>query len=232
VLEPLPSTFGTTRDALHAVAEQVLAPARYRADRRIGLVPAAGGFGTPTYGDGEVARVDGVDIVYEGPQVQRRAPITTLAGAAVCVGVPAGPLADVYPPATNVPVDAPLAVDEDAAAALAAWIALGGALLEQLRRAHEHHDASTVQLWPEHFDLGCTIGDERAGTRANYGASPGDDVIGEPYLYVGPWDEARKRGPLAAYPFGGALRYGELQADPERFGGEFFGECAGLMLTP
>jgi hypothetical protein len=232
VLARLPSTFAETRDGLHAVAEQVLAPARYRADGHIGLVPAAGGFGTPTYGNGEVARVEGVEIVHEGPRGQARSPIKTLAGAAACVGVPAGPLADLYPPATKIAVDAPLSLDEDAAAALAAWIALGGALLEQLRRADERHDASTVELWPEHFDLGCTIGDERAGTRANYGASPGDDVIAEPYLYVGPWDKARKRGVLAAYPFGGALTYRELQADPERAGAEFFRECAGLILTP
>jgi len=230
VLASLPSTYAETRDSLHAVAEQVLAAARYRAEKRIGLVPTPGGFGTPPYGDGEVARVDGLEVVHEGGGTVRRSPITTLAAAGECVGVPVGAPAEVYPPATQVPADAPLAIDADAAAALAAWIALGGALLERLRQAHLAQDASTVQLWPEHFDIGCTIGDAGAGKRANYGASPGDETIAEPYLYVGPWDDARKTGLLAAYPFGAALTYRELEADPEGIGVAFFEECAARLL--
>jgi hypothetical protein len=35
-------------------------------------------------------------------------------------------------------------------------------------------------LWPEHFDVGITLG------KVNYGASPGDDDLADPYLYVGP----------------------------------------------
>jgi hypothetical protein len=37
-----------------------------------------------------------------------------------------------------------------------------------------------VVLWPEHFDLGISAGP------INYGASPGDCHVLEPYLYVGP----------------------------------------------
>jgi hypothetical protein len=36
-------------------------------------------------------------------------------------------------------------------------------------------------LWPEHFDIGISV-DE-----VNYGVSPGDVHIPEPYAYVGPW---------------------------------------------
>ena len=32
MLEPLPPAFGATREGLHALAEHVLAPARYRSD--------------------------------------------------------------------------------------------------------------------------------------------------------------------------------------------------------
>ena len=54
------------------------------------------------------------------------------------------------------------------------------------RRRTPTQPSSSSQLWPEHFDLACEIGDADAGTRANYGASPGDAAIPEPYLYVGP----------------------------------------------
>ena len=41
---------------------------------------------------------------------------------------------------------------------------------------------SAVVLWPEHFDVGITAG------AINYGASPGDDHVADPYVYVGPHD--------------------------------------------
>ena len=74
MLEPLPPAFGATREALHALAEHVLAPARYRADGHIGLVPTPGGFGTPTFGEGERVRVEGVELVHERPGSTRRVP--------------------------------------------------------------------------------------------------------------------------------------------------------------
>lgn len=61
-------------------------------------------------------------------------------------------------------------------------------MLEQLRaEAPPELDPSRVQLWPEHFDLAVEIGAEAAGQRAAYGASPGDELHPEPYLYVAPW---------------------------------------------
>ena len=44
---PLPARFVETRDAMHTVAEHILAAYRYRAVGRIGLQPARGGIGTP-----------------------------------------------------------------------------------------------------------------------------------------------------------------------------------------
>jgi hypothetical protein len=69
-----------------------------------------------------------------------------------------------------------------------------------------------VQLWPEHFDLAVEIGAERAGARAGYGASPGDDEHAEPYLYVAPWGDVSEREELfQASAFKGAeLPYREL----------------------
>ena len=39
----------------------------------------------------------------------------------------------------------------------------------------------TPILWPEHFDIGITVGE------VNYGVSAGDTYLAVPYAYVGPW---------------------------------------------
>jgi hypothetical protein len=70
-----------------------------------------------------------------------------------------------------------------------------------------------LQLWPEHFDIAVDLGDTAAGGRANFGASPGDAVHPEPYLYVGPWDLAQLPDPPDPYwnePFGASLPYSAL----------------------
>src|SRR5258708_23846472 len=159
---------------MHALAEHVLAPARYRVDGHIGLVPAPGGFGTPTFGDGERVRVDGVELVRERPGTSTRIRITTLGHAAAFVGIPLGAPAEVYTPATPCDADAPLAADADAALVLAAWIAFADALLAELRETYAAHQPTVVTLWPEHFDLAFELGNAGAGTRANYAASPCD----------------------------------------------------------
>ena len=84
---------------------------------------------------------------------------------------------------------------------LADWIrARRGAARRPARRPTPRTSSTTPQIWPEHFDLACELGDADAGTRANYGASPGDSAIAQPYLYVGPWDASRRTGMLAALP--------------------------------
>jgi hypothetical protein len=232
VLEPLPDSFVAARDALHALAEHVLAPARYRAETHIGLVPAAGGFGTPMFGDGERVRVDGVELVHERPGTSTRVRITNLGAAAQFVGIPLGAPADLYEPATPCEPDSALNVDPDAAQVLAAWIALGDTLLGALCETYATHSPTAATLWPEHFDLACELGDANARRRANYGASPGDGTIPQPYLYVGPWDASRRSGRLATHPFGTAITYEELRAggDAKGAGTDFFLEGAALML--
>ena len=207
-MHPLPDRFAATRDSMHALAEQVISAARYRATERIGLRPTPGGFGTPL-DDAEVVRVDGIELVHTREGDERRAPISTLAAAAEFVGVPLG-APPVYTPATKVLPDASLTVDPDAAGVLAAWFAYAGSLLADLRSRHPAEDGTEVQLWPEHFDLAIELGDEAAGTRANFGASPGDATIASPYLYVGPWREEKRTGELGAYDFGAAITYEEL----------------------
>ena len=47
-LAPLPEAFAATREALHRVAEQIVAPAR-KPHNEIALTPTPGGFGTPPF---------------------------------------------------------------------------------------------------------------------------------------------------------------------------------------
>jgi hypothetical protein len=67
-------------------------------------------------------------------------------------------------------------------------------------------------LWPEHFDVSITV-DE-----VNYGVSPGDGYLGEPYAYVGPYTP--RSGAFWNAPFGAArplATLGELEAVVEFF---------------
>jgi hypothetical protein len=212
MLPPLPPAFDATRGALHALAEQVMAAAYWHATTHIGLRPTPRGLGTPVFGDAERVRVDATALVHERAGATRRHELTTLQAAAAFVGIPLG-APNVYPPSTSWAADAPLAVDRDAALALADWYALAAALLNDLRAAHSDAPSTELQIWPEHFDLACELG--AVPTRANFGASPGDGSIPEPYLYVGPHDPARRTGMFTACPFGAALRYSELQEAPE-----------------
>ena len=62
-----------------------------------------------------------------------------------------------------------------------------------------------MQLWPEHFDLGCNI------EGVNFGCSPGDSYSAEPYVYVGPWNkEGLPDGDFWNASFGAVLPYKEL----------------------
>ena len=230
MLPDLPPTFTATVDALHALAEHVVSAAYFHATTHIGLRPTPRGFGTPVFGDRERVRVDGATLVHERAGSERRAELTTLAEAAAFVGIPLG-APDVYTPATALDPDTPLGVDHDAALALGDWYALGGALLHDLRVAHDDQPSTESQIWPEHFDLACEIGNADAGTRANYGASPGDSGIPQPYLYVGPWEAGPRTGMLAAYSFGAALTYEELRRAQEAgaAGRQFFEDALALL---
>ncbi|HEX6117386.1 MAG TPA: hypothetical protein VFY99_09815 [Solirubrobacterales bacterium] len=206
-LHPLPPGFAATRDALHRVAEELVAPAR-KPHNEIALTPAPGGFGTPPFelgGERTVVRVEGAELVLEAGGEERRAALESIAAGAELLGpelLPDGMPAD----------ETPLAIDPDAAAALAAFYAFAADLLARFRDAlPDGAEPSPAILWPEHFDLAIEAGAEAKGERANYGASPGDADHAEPYLYVGPWT-ARPEGELwnaAGFP-GAELAYAAL----------------------
>jgi hypothetical protein len=206
-LEPVSAAFVATREALHALAEHVVAPARHQANGRIGLRFTRGGFGTPFFGNDRQVRIDDGELVVCQAADVHRVPITTLADAAVSAGIgsPGAPV-DVYTPSTSLAVDATLAVDPAAAHSLGEWYGFCASVLEQVRS--ESAGASLVQLWPEHFDLAVDFGDEAAGQRANFGGSPGDEGHPEPYLYVGPW--GAHEGEFWNEAWGASLSYQDL----------------------
>jgi hypothetical protein len=195
-------TFTATRRSLHAVAEHVLAAALHAATGRIGLRQAPGGFGTPSFPSVHGPRqllVVGVELVDRDDRGERRSDLTTLRAAGTFTGIEPGAPADVYPPATPLDLDAPLAVDGPSAARLAAWNELVQLSLVRLTTELAGEAPSAIQLWPEHFDLATTI------ARVNYGGSPGDGDHVRPYVYVGPWDLPAPDGELWNEPFGASL---------------------------
>jgi hypothetical protein len=207
-LERLPDDFATTVASLHRVAELIVAPAR-KPDNEIALQATPGGFGTPAFehdGGTHQVRVEGAELVHAEGVTERRAPLSSLAGAAEVVS-------ELLPPGAELDAG-PLSVGPDAAAALGDWYAFADAVLGRLIAAvGPADDPSAAILWPEHFDLAIELGDEGAGARANYGASPGDESHPQPYLYVGPWSAEASGELWQAKGFSGAeLGYAKLAA--------------------
>jgi hypothetical protein len=159
-----------TRRALHCVAELVLAGPQHDRDGTIRLRAMPGGFGTVT---DPALRVRGGRAV--GPRGEVEIDGRTAAEVAAAVGVAPRPLTDVYSGGPNVPSDERLRVDGDAAARLADVFAVGNEALSAFAPAEQ------PVIWPEHFDIGITVGE------VNYGLSPGDAWSPAPYAYVGPW---------------------------------------------
>jgi hypothetical protein len=187
-LGPLPDGLDRTRRSLHTLAEHVITPARYHVNGKIGLRYTHMGFGTPFFGDTRQVRVQGAEIVIDHGESEERAVITTLADAGRFAGVEPGGPDDVYRCTTPRDTTIGLPIEEPAARCIGDWFGFAASVLEELRmEALPEETPSRVQLWPEHFDIALEMGPEADGKRAGYGASPGDEVHNEPYLYVVPW---------------------------------------------
>lgn len=215
-LRPLPATYRPTRDGLHLLAAHVLAPARKAATGRIGLRVTPGGFGTPPFGDGERLQVNGATLRRERDGHTETAAITSLSAAAALAGVTLSedPGIGSDPPPLGDP-DATLPVDAAASEALASWYGFSAAVLEDFRAELNAagHACSELQLWPEHFDLGCSA------EGVNFGSSPGDGQVAAPYLYVGPWNtDGLPAGDFWNAAFGAVLPYDLLLAAEDQAG--------------
>jgi hypothetical protein len=185
------SSLAATRRALHGVAELVLAGPQYRAHGLIRLRVTPGGFGTVA---GAELRVEGGELVAGDARVplDGRSCAELAAGAGVEVGAPA----DLYSDGSGVDPAEPITLDPAAARTIVTAFAEGDQALRELAP-----DAEPV-LWPEHFDLGISV------HAVNYGVSPGDGFLAEPYAYIGPHQP--RRGAFWNAPFGAVRPVGTL----------------------
>lgn len=164
-------TLVTARRSLHAVAELVLAGPQYRQSGTIRLKVVQGGFGTVRPPD---LRVDGTELVAGDREIPLNG--ATCRELAAAAGIDAGAAEDLYKGGCRVALDETLGVDAEAAQYIEECFGRGHEALT--RFAPE----STPVLWPEHFDLGINLNE------VNYGVSPGDALLEEPYAYAGPWE--------------------------------------------
>lgn len=224
LLPPLPPGFGASVANLRVVATHVVARARHAGTSRFGLRAAPGGFATPAFGaDAEVVRVCGPVLVRErsGRVATMDLDGSSLDDLAAFVGVDlSAPFSVGHDTPGLGDPSAPLAIDPAATAALGQWYWTASAVLDVVvAELGPAADPSAVQLWPEHFDVGCDVAwaPGRDGARVNFGAAPPDGLTDEPYLYVGPWGPERP-GPDGYWdkPFGAVLPYSSvrLAADP------------------
>ena len=179
-----------TRTSLHAVAELLLAGPQYEAcgDIRLRVVP------------GGIATVARPDLRVVGPELvspSARHPLSgTYAAAAAALGVTPRRLGDVYPDTVDVSLDDVMVTDAGHVQVLLDAFARGDAALRAFAPTEE------PVLWPEHFDIAISLAE------VNYGVSPGDATIPEPYAYVGPWTP--RQGEFWNQSFGAARPLREL----------------------
>ena len=216
--QPHPVTQAASRHELQRVAVHVLARRRFEVASRFGLRAAPGGIATPPFGDsGEVIRVAGTLLIREvGPTASSMA----MSGSTLrelCDFVGSDPESE-FECGPDTPdagdLDAPVNFEPAHLQILAAWWWLGWRVLDTVVGVVKAGSATTTQLWPEHFDAGTTIA--VGPTKVNLGFSPGDAWCGEPYAYVGPWDDSRPGDPGSwNAPFGAALRSSEVGGDTD-----------------
>jgi hypothetical protein len=159
-----------TRTALHGIAELLLAGPQYAESGTIRLRVVPGGIATVATPD---LRVEGIELVSGSG---RRPLDGTFAELATAVGVTAG-APDSYHDHADVTADDEVLIDPAALRVLVDALAVGDAALRAFAP-----DEQPV-LWPEHLDIGIS----REREKVNYGVSPGDSAVPEPYAYVGPW---------------------------------------------
>jgi hypothetical protein len=213
---------GSTRSDLHRTAAHVLGRRRYSVAGHFGLRASPGGIATPAFGpEPETLRLTTECLVRETGNESRGltlagatlASLAAFAGADLDSGFSAG--ADM--PALG-QVEEPLELDAEALADVFRWFDLGWRVLDEvLAERVGSCAAATIQLWPEHFDVGTSLtsgdGDgDGDGDGVNLGFSPGDGYSDEAYIYVGPWGAARP-GPSSYWnaPFGATLPRSEVR---------------------
>jgi hypothetical protein len=184
------SSIDVTRQSWHAVAELVLAGPQLRRSATIRLRVVPGGFATVS--EPELQVVGGALSYAAGSvNIDGRSCRDLASVAGVEAGAPG-----IYPDGTGADPSTPLRVDGDVASRLADAFGLGDTALRSFAPAVD------PVLWPEHFDVSATV------DGVNYGVSPGDEYLDEPYAYVGP--RQPRTGAFWNAPFGAARPLAKL----------------------
>ncbi|WP_326836097.1 hypothetical protein VSH64_14435 [Amycolatopsis rhabdoformis] len=181
----------TTRRSLHGVAELLLAGPQFTTSERIELRVAGAGFATIA---APALAVEGTRLITSSGAADL--PGRTYREVAAEIGVEPRDLADVYTDGPAVRADETIELDADAVATLLSAFVAGDRALRALA------PDETPVLWPEHFDVAITL------DAVNYGVSPGDGFLPEPYAYVGPHEP--RHGEFFNAPFGAARPVREL----------------------
>ncbi len=189
----------TTRADLHRIAVHVLGRRRAAVSGRFGLRASPLGVATPAFGpEPEVVRAAGPHLVREVGAQARSMPMDGATLAELAAFVETDLTSDFSAgPATPEPgpPDEPLHLVEEDLDALYGWFDLGWRVLDVVTSDQAPGRGwATIQLWPEHFDVGTGL-DLGSGRGVNLGFSPGDAFSEEAYVYVGPWGPERPGDP-------------------------------------
>jgi len=182
-----------TRRSLHGVAELVLAGPQYRASGKLRLRVVPGGFATVTT---PALRVDG-PLVTGAEEAMIAITGRTPRVLGVDLGITAGRPDGAYEGGSGVDLDETLTVHPDRVGEILAALALGRDALVAFA------PGESPVLWPEHFDVAIRVDD------INFGVSPGDGFLAEPYAYVGV-SSPPAGDPYWNAPFGAAVPLREL----------------------
>lgn len=181
-------TMASTRRALHAVAELLIAGPQYQEHGTIRLAVTGDGIG----GVRLPVQIEGAAVTGPAGRVRISG---TVADIGAAIGIEAGAPLGLYHDTSGVEPGDAVEADPEAAKVLLDWFVAG----DQALRAFAD---DVPVLWPEHFDLGISL-DE-----VNYGVSPGDAHYRQPYAYVGPWQP--RTGPFWNASFGAVRTIADL----------------------
>ncbi len=179
-----------------------VAPKRYAANGKLGLRYTHRGFGTPFFqspdGADEQVRVENDLLVHQIADTVSTEAITTVGDAARFLGLEYRDVwfDDFHDPLDPIGPDTALTVEPQVADAIGAWFGFATHVLERARRTPGATEVSRVQLWPEHYDPAFEMGSSEDDARASYGASAGDSVHPEPYLYIAAWGSIDRSDPF------------------------------------
>jgi hypothetical protein len=211
----------TTLADLHRLSTHVLGRRRAAVSGHFGLRASPDGIATPAFGpEPEVLRLTATLLIREVGTDSSSLPLqgVTLDALAAFVGAD---LSSDYSAGADMPplgsTSEPLQLDPDELVRVFDWFRLGWRVLDAVASdVPATSRQSTVQLWPEHFDVGTAVdfGRDDGVKGVNLGASAGDAFSAEPYVYVGPWGPERPGDPTFwNAPFGAFVARSEVVDD-------------------